>query len=90
MTLETPQCMVLCNDHPYPGVEGKYSECFRCLDKIFISDSTLQSLERNKIDKAEYLCFSCAMPLTNPEFFPLTLEQKHEVTAALEYLRTKK
>lgn len=80
---DSDKIMVVCADQSRYGVPGSWADCEICGDRVYLSDSSLRSVELNGYKKESVVlyCIECAVPKLGgiQEFIPPTEEQKREV-----------
>ncbi len=85
--------MVVCDTEPSPGIPGQWKMCSVCAVEVFMSDSTLNSINRNELKKLKPIifCLECAKPgmVHIENFIPLTEEQVQEIQMVKHWMKNK-
>lgn len=75
--------MVICLKEGFPGVRGSYHRCKTCRNKIFVSDSSLDSAMKQGDDvELTAYCIPCGVRKINednPQMADLTSTQMEEI-----------
>lgn len=88
---------VICTDKPDLDISGKWVKCHECILMVFLSDSTIRSVEEKGYFKEdiEPHCFTCSLrqqmqdPMP-PEVLKLSKEQLRQIRAGIKKMKKDK
>lgn len=80
---ESEDIMIICGEGDGSGFPGAYRRCFKCKCKVFLCDSSIESIPKEiKHLPIILYCPTCAVPNLPPKenWAPLSDLQKKEIT----------
>lgn len=90
---------IICADENLSGAKGKWGNCIKCGDRLWVSDSTtnalLEKMDFKDVEKTdiETICMNCGLPgiIDTPRanIYPPTPEQVEEIVKGIANLKKK-